>query len=63
MTALAMSLRAFQEMLREGVFQQTLVGHALSQVLLGLNFLHVADVIHTGEHPAHSNSSFSASNG
>ncbi len=49
MTPLGMSLRALQEMQPNGIFQQTLVTSALNQVLTGLNFLHEADVIHTGK--------------
>ena len=50
MTPLGMSLRTLQEMQKDGIFQQTLVVSALSQVLIGLNFLHEADVIHTGKY-------------
>jgi serine/threonine-protein kinase SRPK3 len=57
MTPLDMSLRTLQEMQKTGIFQQNLVVSALNQVLVGLNFLHEADVIHTGKyipHPPHS---------
>jgi serine/threonine-protein kinase SRPK3 len=50
MTPLGMSLRTLQEMQENGIFQQTLVVVALDQVLTGLNFLHEADVIHTGKY-------------
>lgn len=50
MTPLGMSLRTLQEMQKNGTFQQTLVVGALDQVLTGLNFLHEADVIHTGKY-------------
>jgi serine/threonine protein kinase len=50
MTPLGMSLRTLQEMQGTGVFPKTLVTSALSQVLLGLNFLHEAEVIHTGKY-------------
>ncbi|KAF5611789.1 serine threonine kinase [Fusarium tjaetaba] len=43
-----MSLRTLQELQKDTVFQQTLVTSALDQTLLGLNYLHDADVIHTG---------------
>jgi hypothetical protein len=50
MTPLGISLRTLQEMQKNGIFQQTLVVGALKQVLTGLNFLHKADVIHTGKY-------------
>ena len=50
MTPLGMSLRTLQEVQKNGIFQQTLVVSALDQVLTGLNFLHEADVIHTGKY-------------
>lgn len=50
MKPLGMSLRTLQEMQKGNVFQKDLVTVALSQVLLGLNFLHEAGVIHTGKH-------------
>ena len=50
MTPLGMSLRSLQEMQKNGIFQQTLVVGALDQVLTGLNFLHEADVVHTGKY-------------
>jgi len=49
MTPLGMSLRTLQEMQKNSIFEQTLVVSALNQVLTGLNFLHEADVIHTGK--------------
>jgi serine/threonine-protein kinase SRPK3 len=49
MAPLGMSLRTLQGMQRTGVFHKTLVTSALSQVLLGLNFLHEAEVIHTSK--------------
>ncbi|PNY27627.1 SRSF protein kinase 3, partial [Tolypocladium capitatum] len=49
MMPLGMSLRTLQEMQKDDVLQQNLVVRALDQVLLGLNFLHEADVIHTGK--------------
>ncbi|RDA82551.1 hypothetical protein CP532_0938 [Ophiocordyceps camponoti-leonardi (nom. inval.)] len=50
LTPLGMSLMTFQGMQKGAVFQQVLVQKALDQVLLGLNFLHDADVIHTDLH-------------
>jgi serine/threonine-protein kinase SRPK3 len=50
MKPLGMSLKTLQEMQKGGTFQQILVVSALNQVLLGLNFLHEADVIHTGNY-------------
>ena len=50
MMPLGMSLRTLQDMQKNGIFQQTLVVGALDQVLTGLNFLHEADVIHTGKY-------------
>jgi serine/threonine-protein kinase SRPK3 len=49
MTPLGMSLRTLQEMQQKRIFQQDLVVGALDQVLIGLNFLHEADVIHGGK--------------
>lgn len=49
MPPLGMSLRTLQELQQGNVFQQTLVTSALDQTLLGLNYLHDADVIHTGK--------------
>jgi serine/threonine-protein kinase SRPK3 len=54
MTPLGMSLRSLQEMQKDGILQQNLVVGALDQVLTGLNFLHEADVIHTGKYLASS---------
>ncbi|KNB07955.1 serine/threonine protein kinase [Fusarium oxysporum f. sp. lycopersici 4287] len=50
MPPLGMSLRTLQELQQGNVFQQTLVTSALDQTLLGLNYLHDADVIHTDIH-------------
>lgn len=50
MTPLGMSLRTLQGMQKNGIFQQTLIVSALDQVLIGLNFLHEADMIHTDLH-------------
>ncbi|OAA68212.1 protein kinase-like protein [Niveomyces insectorum RCEF 264] len=50
MTPLGMSLQTLQEMQKEGIFQQILVTQSLTQVMLGLAFLHNADVIHTDLH-------------
>ncbi|KAF5623651.1 serine threonine kinase [Fusarium sp. NRRL 25303] len=47
MLPLGISLRALQELQQDNVFQQSLVTSALDQTLLGLNYLHDADVIHT----------------
>jgi hypothetical protein len=49
MTPLGMSLRTLQEMQNGGIFDQNLVIGALDQVLMGLNWLHEANVIHTGK--------------
>ena len=46
MTPLGMSLRYLQEMKQDGVFQKNLVTTAVDQVLLGLDFLHEANVVH-----------------
>lgn len=48
MTPLGMSLKDLQDMQKTRVFEQSLVTDALDQVLTGLDFLHEADVIHTG---------------
>ncbi len=48
MEPLGMSLQTLQEMQKNHVFQADLVANALDQILSGLNFLHEADVIHTG---------------
>ncbi|PNP79503.1 hypothetical protein FNYG_07119 [Fusarium nygamai] len=50
MPPLGMSLRTLQELQKDNVFYQTLVKSALDQTLLGLNYLHDADVIHTDIH-------------
>ncbi|RYC85601.1 hypothetical protein BFJ63_vAg11571 [Fusarium oxysporum f. sp. narcissi] len=47
MLPLGMSLRSLQELQQGNVFQETLVTSALDQTLLGFNYLHDADVIHT----------------
>jgi hypothetical protein len=49
MPPLGMSLRTLQEMQKDHVFQKTLVTNALDQTLFGLNYLHDADVVHTGK--------------
>ena len=49
MAPLAMSLRTLQEMQPRRVFQKLLVTSPLDQVLVGLNYLHNAEVVHTGE--------------
>ncbi|KAK7428129.1 hypothetical protein QQZ08_005368 [Neonectria magnoliae] len=50
MPPLGMSLRTLQELQKDNVFQQTLVTTTLDQTLLGLNYLHDANVIHTDIH-------------
>lgn len=50
MTPLGMSLRSFQEIQKDHVFVPDLVRSALRQVLMGLNYLHASQVIHTGKH-------------
>ncbi|KAL1878039.1 hypothetical protein VTK73DRAFT_8263 [Phialemonium thermophilum] len=50
MKPLGMSLRSFQDMQREGVFQKDLAASAVDQVLLGLSYLHDAGVVHTDLH-------------
>ncbi|KAF5719408.1 serine threonine kinase [Fusarium globosum] len=50
MSPLGMSLKILQELQQDNVFQQSLVTSALDQILLGLNYLHDADVIHTDIH-------------
>lgn len=49
MTPLGVSLRTLQEMQSKRVFQKVLVTSSLDQVLLGLDYLHRAEVVHTGE--------------
>lgn len=49
MSPSGMSLKTLQELQQDNVFQQALVRSALDQTLLGLNYLHDADVIHTGK--------------
>lgn len=51
MRPLGMSLRTLQELQKDKVFQKDLVIGALDQALLGLDYLHDANVIHTGEPP------------
>ncbi|KAF5576170.1 serine threonine kinase [Fusarium pseudocircinatum] len=53
MSPLGMGLRTLQELQKDSVFQQALVTSALDQTLLGLNYLHDADVIHTGNFKPH----------
>ncbi len=48
MTPLGMSMRTLQELHKDGIFAQSVIEGALDQVLFGLNFLHEAEVIHTG---------------
>lgn len=48
MQPLGMSLRSLQGIQRDGTFPEQLVIGALAQVFLALDFLHEADVIHTG---------------
>ncbi|KAF5231072.1 hypothetical protein FANTH_13552 [Fusarium anthophilum] len=48
MAPLGMSLRTLQELQKCNIFQQTLVTSALDRTLLGLNYLHDANVIRTG---------------
>lgn len=48
MTPLGMSLRRFQDMQQSGAFEKEFVSSATSQILLGLDFLHEADVVHSG---------------
>ncbi|KAI1019942.1 hypothetical protein LB503_006091 [Fusarium chuoi] len=50
MSPLGMSLGTLQELQQGNVFQKSLVTSALDQTLLGLNYLHDADVIHTDIH-------------
>ncbi|OAA59540.1 protein kinase-like protein [Niveomyces insectorum RCEF 264] len=50
MSPLGMSLRTFQNMQRGGVFPQIFVIGALDQALLGLIYLHEAEVVHTDLH-------------
>ena len=45
---LGMSMGTLQEIQKGGIFAQSVVKGALDQVLFGLNFLHEAEVIHTG---------------
>jgi len=49
MKPLGMSLRTLQKMQQNHIFQSGLVADALDQILTGLNFLHEANVIHTGQ--------------
>jgi hypothetical protein len=49
LTPLGMSMRTLQELQKDGIFAQSVIKGALDQVLFGLNFLHEADVIHTGK--------------
>lgn len=57
MTPLGVSLKTLQGFQKTHTFQQVFVMCVLNQVLLGLDFLHEAEVIHTGKytlHPPHS---------
>lgn len=49
MIPLGMSLKTLQDIQPNRTFQQILVVSALNQVLVGPNFLHETDVIHTGK--------------
>jgi hypothetical protein len=49
MTPLGMSMRTLQDLHKDNIFAQSVVKGALDQVLFGLNFLHEANVIHTGK--------------
>ncbi|OAA53454.1 protein kinase-like protein [Niveomyces insectorum RCEF 264] len=50
LTPLGMSVRTLQETQKSGVFPQTFVTGAIDQLLLGLVYLHEADVVHTDIH-------------
>lgn len=56
MTPLAMSLASLQEMQPDRIFEPGLVRPALDQVLVGVDFLHDAEVTHTGKFTCVSNS-------
>lgn len=58
MSPMGMSLRTFQEMQRAQVFEPPLVRGGISQVVLGLGYLHEAGIIHTGTGLLHSPLSF-----
>jgi serine/threonine-protein kinase SRPK3 len=49
MVPLGMSMRTLQDLQKDSIFAQSVVKGALDQVLFGLNFLHEANVIHTGK--------------
>lgn len=49
MEALGMSLRTLQEQQERQIFPEAFVVSAIDQLLRGLDFLHEADVIHTGK--------------
>lgn len=49
MIPLGMSLKTMQERQPTRVFEKLLVTSALDQVLVGLDYLHEAEVVHTGE--------------
>ncbi len=49
MAPLGMSMRTLQDLQKDRIFAQSVVKGALDQVLFGLNFLHEANVIHTGK--------------
>ena len=48
MSPMGMSLRTFQEMQPDQVFQQPLVGSGISQVVLGLGYFYEVGIVHTG---------------
>ena len=48
MSPMGMSLRKFQDMQRDTVFDESLVTAGMTQVLLGLEYLHEADIVHIG---------------
>ncbi|KID69520.1 protein kinase-like protein, partial [Metarhizium hybridum] len=50
MKPLGMSMRTLQNMQKKKTFHQDIVARAVEQVLLGINFLHEANVIHTDLH-------------
>ncbi|KAL2167291.1 hypothetical protein VTG60DRAFT_1450 [Thermothelomyces hinnuleus] len=50
MTPLGMSLRTLEEIQSKRVFQKVLVTSSLDQVLVGLDYLHSAKVVHTDLH-------------
>ncbi|EFY93180.1 protein kinase-like protein [Metarhizium acridum CQMa 102] len=50
MKPLGMSMRTLQNMQKGRIFKQEVTARAIEQVLLGINFLHEANVIHTDLH-------------